>query len=110
MDRTLRWSPQERFAARWLGGIEIWQIVDEKDVKGKFERDILAHAGVRLIGKESIDSSLTYSNGGSTEPSLWRDYDPKKKIFHQEVELVHDLEPMEVSEADVKKFKNEHGA
>lgn len=45
-----------------------------------------------------------------TEPELWRGYDPKKKIFHQEVELVHDLEPMEVSEADAKKFKNEHGA
>ena len=25
--------------------------VDEKDVKGKFEKDILTHAGVRLIGK-----------------------------------------------------------
>lgn len=67
--------------------------VDEKDVKGKFEKDILTHAGVRLI-----------------EPELWRGYDPKKKVFHQEVELVHDLEPMEVSEADAKKFKNEHGA
>ena len=40
---------------------------------------------------------------------MWRGYDPKKKVFHQEVELVHDLEPMEVSEADAKKFKNEHG-
>ncbi|KAF9648674.1 fatty acid synthase [Thelephora ganbajun] len=67
--------------------------VDEKDVKSKFEKDILAHAGVRLI-----------------EPELWRGYDPKKKVFNQEVELVHDLEPMEVSEADAKKFKNEHGA
>ena len=26
--------------------------VDEKDVKSKFEKDILAHAGVRLIGKK----------------------------------------------------------
>lgn len=84
--------------------------VDEKDVKGKFEKDILAHAGVRLIGMELIDSSLYYSNGRCAEPELWRGYDPKKKVFHQEVELVHDLEPMEVSEADAKKFKNEHGA
>ena len=34
----------------------------------------------------------------------------KKKIFHQEVELVHDLESMGVSEADFKEFKNVHGA
>ena len=108
----------ERFGGRlkngslYVGWVESksGEAVDQKDMKGKFEKDILAHAGVRLIGKEPIDSSLTYSNGGCTEPELWRDYDPKKKIFHREAELVHDLEPMGVSEADVKEFRNEHGA
>ena len=40
---------------------------------------------------------------------MWRGYDPKKKIFHQEVDLVHDLEPIEVSEVEAKNFKHEHG-
>ena len=43
------------------------------------------------------------------EPELWRGYDPKKKVFNQEVELVHDLEAFEVAEADAEKFEKEHG-
>ncbi|KAI0067274.1 fatty acid synthase [Artomyces pyxidatus] len=68
------------------------EAVDDKDVRGKYETEILAHAGVRLI-----------------EPELFRGYDPKHKIFNQEIELVHDLEPLEVSDADAEKFKKEHG-
>ena len=30
--------------------------VGEKDVKGKSKKDVLAHAGVRLIGKEIVGS------------------------------------------------------
>ena len=78
-------------------------------MKGKFKKDILAHAGGRLIGKGIVDSSSSCFNGGCVEPELWRGHDPKK-VFHQEVELVHDLQPMGVSEADAKKFKNEHNA
>ncbi|EPQ52677.1 hypothetical protein GLOTRDRAFT_112049 [Gloeophyllum trabeum ATCC 11539] len=66
--------------------------VDDKDVKAKYEKDIITHAGVRLI-----------------EPELFRGYDPKKKVFHQEIELLHDLEPFEVSAAEAEKFKFEHG-
>ncbi|KAF8577776.1 fatty acid synthase [Ramaria rubella] len=66
--------------------------VDDKDAKGKYERDILAHAGVRLI-----------------EPELHKGYDPNKKVFYQEIELTHDLEPIEVSEIEAKKFKHLHG-
>ncbi|KAF9485144.1 fatty acid synthetase alpha subunit [Pholiota conissans] len=66
--------------------------VDDKDVKGRYEKDILAHAGVRLI-----------------EPELFRGYDPNKKVFNQEVELIHDLEPIEVSESEAQKFKLQHG-
>ncbi|EEB89578.1 hypothetical protein MPER_12305, partial [Moniliophthora perniciosa FA553] len=66
--------------------------VDDKDVKGRYEKDILTHAGVRLI-----------------EPELFRGYDPKKKVFHQEVELIHELEPIEVDESEAQKFKLQHG-
>uniref|UniRef100_A0A0W0EUQ4 Putative fatty acid synthase n=1 Tax=Moniliophthora roreri TaxID=221103 RepID=A0A0W0EUQ4_MONRR len=66
--------------------------VDDKDVKGRYEKDILTHAGVRLI-----------------EPELFRGYDPKKKVFHQEIELIHDLEPIEVDESEAQKFKLQHG-
>ena len=45
----------------------------------------------------------------STEPELFRGYDPKKKVFNQEVELLHDLEPFEASQVEAEKFKYEHG-
>jgi fatty acid synthase subunit alpha len=38
------------------------ELVDEKDLKDMFEKDILAHAGVRLMGKEYIGSSLSHSD------------------------------------------------
>ncbi|RDX57079.1 fatty acid synthase [Lentinus brumalis] len=66
--------------------------VDDKDVRGRYEKEILNHAGVRLI-----------------EPELFRGYDPKKKVFNQEIELLHDLEPFEVSQVEAEKFKHEHG-
>lgn len=44
-----------------------------------------------------------------TEPELFRGYDPKNKIFNQEIELTHDLEPLETSDVEAAKFKNEHG-
>ncbi|KAJ3517947.1 hypothetical protein NLJ89_g178 [Agrocybe chaxingu] len=66
--------------------------VDDKDIKGRYEKDILTHAGVRLI-----------------EPELFRGYDPNKKVFNQEIELIHDLEPIEVSESEAQKFKLQHG-
>jgi fatty acid synthase subunit alpha len=65
--------------------------VDDKDVKGRYEREILQHSGVRLI-----------------EPELFRGYDPKNKVFNQEVEMTHDLEAIEVSEVDAQKFKKKH--
>ncbi|EAU85370.1 fatty acid synthetase alpha subunit [Coprinopsis cinerea okayama7 len=66
--------------------------IDDKDVKGRYEAEIIAHAGVRLI-----------------EPELFRGYDPNKKVFNQEIELIHDLEPIEVSETEAQKFKLQHG-
>ncbi|THV07258.1 fatty acid synthase [Dendrothele bispora CBS 962.96] len=66
--------------------------VEDKDAKGRYEKETLAHAGVRLI-----------------EPELFRGYDPNKKVFQQEIELTHDLEPIEVTEAEAQKFKLQHG-
>jgi len=66
--------------------------VDDKDVRGRYEKEILSHAGIRLI-----------------EPELFRGYDPKKKVFNQEIELSHDLEPFEASQVEAEKFKYEHG-
>ena len=43
------------------------------------------------------------------EPELFRGYDPKKKVFNQEIELLHDLEAFEASQVDAEKFKYEHG-
>ena len=43
-----------------------------------------------------------------SEPELFRGYDPKKKVFFQEIELIHDLEPFESSEAEAEKFKFQH--
>lgn len=44
-----------------------------------------------------------------TEPELFRGYDPKKKVFNQEIELIHDLEAIEVAQSEAEKFKYEHG-
>ncbi|KAK0191779.1 hypothetical protein F5146DRAFT_1198324 [Armillaria mellea] len=66
--------------------------VDDKDIKARYEKDILTHSGVRLI-----------------EPKLFCGYALKKKVFNQEVELIHDLEALEVTEAEAKKFKLQHG-
>lgn len=51
----------------------------------------------------SVSKSDRWLTSG-TEPELFRGYDPKHKIFHQEIELLHDLEPLEVAE----RFEREH--
>lgn len=73
--------------------------VDERDVGGKLEKDILTHAGMRLIGKH-LKLFFLWSNIRGAGPELRCGY--SLKVFHQEVELIHNLEP-----ADAKKFKNE---
>ncbi|RXK40210.1 hypothetical protein M231_02484 [Tremella mesenterica] len=66
--------------------------VDDKDVRTKYEKDIIKHSGIRLI-----------------EPDLFYGYDPERKVFHQEIELNHDLEPIEVPAEDAARFKREQG-
>ncbi|RDX41185.1 hypothetical protein OH76DRAFT_1502742 [Lentinus brumalis] len=74
----------------WVDAKSGEPVDDKDDVRGRYEKDILNHAGVRLI-----------------EPELFRGYDPKKKVFNQEIELLH--EPFEVSQVEAGKFKHEHG-
>ncbi|KAK3324293.1 fatty acid synthase alpha subunit reductase [Cercophora scortea] len=66
--------------------------VDDKDVKPKFEKYILEHAGIRLI-----------------EPELFRGYDPNKKQLLHEVVIEEDLDPFEASKDTAEEFKREHG-
>ncbi|PBP24006.1 fatty acid synthase subunit alpha [Diplocarpon rosae] len=66
--------------------------VDDKDIKGKYEKHILEHSGIRLI-----------------EPELFKGYDPNKKQLLQEVVIQEDLEPFETSKETAEEFQREHG-
>ncbi|CAL9728619.1 fatty acid synthase subunit alpha [Monosporozyma unispora] len=66
--------------------------VEDKDVKTKYEKYILDHAGIRLI-----------------EPELFNGYDPKKKQLVQEIIVEEDMEPFEASKETAEQFKHEHG-
>ncbi|KAI1435266.1 fatty acid synthase subunit alpha [Xylaria sp. CBS 124048] len=66
--------------------------VEDKDVKQKYEKYILEHAGIRLI-----------------EPELFGGYDPNKKMMLHEVSLEQDLEPFEGSKDTAEEFKRQHG-
>jgi len=66
--------------------------VDDKDVKGKYEKYVLEHSGIRLI-----------------EPELFNGYDPNKKQLMQEVVIEEDLDPFESSKETAEEFKREHG-
>lgn len=68
------------------------QPVDDKDIKSKYEEEILDHSGIRLI-----------------EPELFNGYDPKKKQMIQEVIIEHDLETFETSKETAEQYKHEHG-
>ncbi|KAI0389104.1 fatty acid synthase subunit alpha [Xylariaceae sp. FL0594] len=66
--------------------------VEDKDVKPKYEKYILEHAGIRLI-----------------EPELFDGYDPNKKMMLHEVSLEEDLDPFEGSKETAEEFKRQHG-
>ena len=66
--------------------------VDDKDVKGKYEKHVLEHSGIRLI-----------------EPELFNGYDPNNKQLMQEVVIEEDLDPFESSKETAEEFKREHG-
>ncbi|ODV78590.1 uncharacterized protein CANTADRAFT_6949 [Suhomyces tanzawaensis NRRL Y-17324] len=66
--------------------------VDDKDIKSKYEEEILNHTGIRLI-----------------EPELFHGYDPKNKHMIQEVVIQQDMEPFETSKETALQYKHEHG-
>ena len=87
-------GPLKNGGKQYVGWVDVksGEPVEDKDMKARYEKEILEHAGVRLI-----------------EPELFGGYDPKKKGFMQEIEINHDLEPIEVSAEEASKFKREHG-
>lgn len=66
--------------------------VEDKDIKSKYEEEILAHSGIRLV-----------------EPELFDGYDPKRKTMIQEVVIQHDLELFEASKETAEHYKLQHG-
>ncbi|EEH21370.2 fatty acid synthase subunit alpha [Paracoccidioides brasiliensis Pb03] len=66
--------------------------VNDRDVKAKYEKYILAHSGIRLI-----------------EPELFNGYDPNNKVLLQEVILQEDLDAFEASKETAEEFKRAHG-
>ena len=68
------------------------EVVDDKDIKAKYEPYILDHAGIRLV-----------------EPELFNGYNPERKHLIQEVIIEEDLEPFEASKEAAEQFKHEHG-
>jgi fatty acid synthase subunit alpha, fungi type len=84
--------------------------VDDKDVQGRYEKEIMNHAGVRFIGEPIYMPALAFLTRTATpEPGLFCGYDPKHKTFNSEVELIHDIEPLEVTDSDAERFTKEHG-
>lgn len=75
----------------WVDG-KTGEPVDEKDIKAKYEKQILEHSGIRLI-----------------EPELFGGYDPNKKQLLHEVVIEEDLDPFETSKETAEEFKREHG-
>lgn len=75
----------------WVDG-KTGEPVDDKDVKAKYEKQIIEHSGIRLI-----------------EPELFGGYDPNKKQLLHEVVIEEDLEPFETSKETAEEFKREHG-
>ncbi|RKU48977.1 3-oxoacyl-[acyl-carrier-protein] synthase [Coniochaeta pulveracea] len=66
--------------------------VDDKEIKVKYEKHILAHSGIRLI-----------------EPELFEGYNPERKQLLHEVVIEEDLDPFEASKETAEEFKREHG-
>jgi fatty acid synthase subunit alpha len=58
----------------------------------RYEKLILAHTGIRPI-----------------EPELFDGYNPKKKMFLQQMALSRDMEPIEVSKEEADQLKRQHG-
>lgn len=52
--------------------------------------------------------NVHYPNRLLVEIEHFPSYDPNK-VFNQEAELIHSLEPIEISDSEAQKFKSQHG-
>ena len=68
------------------------EAIKSSDVKGKYEKYILEHTGIRII-----------------EPEILNNYDPHNKAMLHEVVIQEDLEPFEVSKEVAQEFSRSHG-
>ncbi|KAJ3041629.1 3-oxoacyl-[acyl-carrier-protein] synthase [Rhizophlyctis rosea] len=75
----------------WID-VQTQEPVKDYEIKAKYEKKILEHTGIRMI-----------------EPELFNGYNPEKKQFMQEVALISDMAPLEVSKEDADAFKRFHG-
>ncbi|KAJ2374283.1 fatty acid synthase alpha subunit Lsd1 [Coemansia sp. RSA 2611] len=66
--------------------------VKDKSIKARYEKQILAHTGIRLI-----------------EPELVGGYDPNKKHMMRELQIEHDMEPFETTAEEAAEFKLRNG-
>ncbi|KAJ2724547.1 fatty acid synthase alpha subunit Lsd1 [Coemansia sp. Benny D115] len=62
--------------------------VEDKDVKARYEKQILEHTGIRLIESEMLQG-----------------YDPNKKPMLRELQIEHDMEPFEATAEEASNFK-----
>ncbi|KAJ2678474.1 fatty acid synthase alpha subunit Lsd1 [Coemansia spiralis] len=62
--------------------------VEDKDIKARYEKQILEHTGIRLIEAELLEG-----------------YDPSKKPMLRELQIEHDMEPFEASPEEAAGFK-----
>jgi hypothetical protein len=91
----------------WVG-IKAGDPVDNKDICRRYKKEIINHAGVCFFNKLSSFCLSFYVWLHLPEPEFICSYNPKHKIFNSEVKLIHNLEPLEVTDSDMEKFK-EHG-
>ncbi|KAI5863026.1 putative 3-oxoacyl-synthase [Durotheca rogersii] len=84
-------SPRGAAGAAWID-VETGAPIHGVEVKAKYEKKILAHAGLRLI-----------------EPSPLDHPDRESQQFLQEVVVQHDLEPFTASLDTATEFAREHG-
>lgn len=101
-----------KFYSGWMD-TKTSEPVEDKDIKSKYEKQILEHSGIRFIGKEYIYTyicSITYNwRLNNIEPEVMHGYNPEKKMLMQEIVIDHDLEPFECSKEEADNFKLQQG-
>ncbi|KAI8643676.1 fatty acid synthase [Parasitella parasitica] len=80
-----------KFYSGWLDA-KSSEPVEEKDIKAKYEKQILEHTGIRFI-----------------DPTVMNGYNPEQKMLMQEIVVDHDLEPFECSKEEAEHFKHQQG-